>query len=139
MTETLTAQRGPPPADSDNATTDDLSKLLRRADATQERMEEMELLTTDASGLELLDWRDESRQAHAREAVENPDNTATTLDRAHLHRDVYESGGSRGEYLEEWNHDELQALCEDLARVTGDETYLRMFSADVTLAELGAD
>ncbi len=119
--------------------TDDLNKLLRRADATQDRMAEMELLDTGAGGLKLRDWRDEDRQAHAREAVETPDTTATTLDRAHLLRDVYEQGGSRREYLDDWDHDELQELCEDLARVTGDETYLRMLGADVTLAELGAD
>jgi adenine-specific DNA methylase len=122
-----------------SVTTDALNKLLRRADATRDRMEEMELLDTDATGLELRDWRDEDRQAHAKAAVENPDNTATTLDRAHLLRNVYEQGGSRREYLDEWDHDELQALCEDLARVTGDETYLRMLGADVTLDELGAD
>ena len=119
--------------------TDDLNKLLRRADATHGRMEEMELISTDATGLQLRDWRDETRQAYARDAVENPDTTATTLDRAHLLRNVYEQGGSRREYLEEWDHDELQALCEDLARVTGDEVYLRMLGADVTLEELGAD
>jgi len=122
-----------------SATTDDLNKLLRRADATQDRMAEMELLDTGAGGLKLRDWRNEDRQAHAREAVETPDTTATTLDRAHLLRDVYEQGGSRREYLDDWDHDELQELCEDLARVTGDETYLRMLGADVTLAELGAD
>jgi hypothetical protein len=122
-----------------DASTDDLNKLLRRADATQDRMVEMELLDTGAGGLELRDWRDEDRQAHAKEAVENPDTTATTLDRAHLLRDVYEQGGSRREYLDDWDHDELQELCEDLARVTGDETYLRMLGADVTLEELGAD
>ncbi len=119
--------------------TDDLNKLLRRADATQDRMVEMELLATDAAGLELRDWRDETRQAYARDAVEDPDTTATTLDRAHLLRNVYEQGGSRREYLEEWDHDELQELCEDLARVTGDEVYLKMLGADVTLEELGAD
>jgi adenine-specific DNA methylase len=119
--------------------TDDLNKLLRRADATQDRMVEMELISTDATGLELRDWRDETRQAYARDAVEDPDTAATTLDRAHLLRNVYEQGGSRREYLEEWDHDELQALCEDLARVTGDEVYLRMLGADVTLEELGAD
>ncbi len=122
-----------------NPTTDDLNKLLRRADATQDRMVEMELLATDATGLELRDWRDETRQAYARDAVEDPDTTATTLDRAHLLRNVYEQGGSRREYLDEWDHDELQALCEDLAHVTGDEIYLRMLGADVTLEELGAD
>jgi len=122
-----------------NPTTDDLNKLLRRADATQDRMAEMELVSTDAAGLELLDWRDETRQAYAKAAVENPDNTATTLDRAHLLRNVYEQDGSRKEYLEEWDTNELQELCEDLARVTGDETYLKMLGADVTLEELGAD
>ncbi|MEZ3145612.1 DUF1156 domain-containing protein [Halobaculum sp. MBLA0143] len=122
-----------------NPTTDDLNKLLRRADATQEQMEEMELLDTDASGLELLGWDDEERQAYVREMVESPDRSETTLDRAHFLREVYERGRARTEYLEEWDHDELQELCEDLARVTGDETYLRMLGADVTLEELGGD
>ena len=118
---------------------DDLNKLLRRTDATHGRMVEMELISTDATGLELRNWRDETRQAYAKAAVENRDTTATTLDRAHVLRNVYEQGSSCREYLEEWDGDELQALCEDLARVTGDEIYLRMLGADVTLEELGAD
>ena len=40
---------------------------------------------------------------------------------------------------EDTDHDELQTLCVDLARVTGDEVSLRMLGAGVTLEELGAD
>ncbi|MEZ3145604.1 DUF1156 domain-containing protein [Halobaculum sp. MBLA0143] len=120
-----------------NPTTDDLNKLLRRADATRDQMEEMHLLDTDANGLRLYDWSDEKRQAYVREAVESPDRDATTLDRAHFLRERYEAGKNREEYLNAWDTTDLEELCEGLAEATDDETYLRMVGADTRLETFG--
>mgnify|MGYP002760614242 CR=1 FL=1 len=118
-------------------TTDDLSKLLRRSDASRSQLEDAKLIT-DADGFELLDWRDEQRQAYVRERVEG-DEPATELDRAHFLRARYEAGKRREAYLDDWDTETLTALCEGLAEATGDETYLSMIGAETRLAEFGVD
>jgi hypothetical protein len=74
----------------------------------------MALLGTGEGGLELRDWRDETRRAYATEAVENPDNTATTRTCFVMSTNTAALAGS----LSRTGHDELQEPCEDLARVT---------------------
>ena len=122
---------------TDDPTTDDLSKLLRRSDVSRGQLEDARLLTTE-NGLRLLDWRDEERQAYVRERVEGSE-PATDLDRAQFLRERYEAGKSREAYLDAWDTTALEELCEELARVTGDETYLRMVGADARLEAFGEE
>ena len=115
----------------DSPTTDDLSKLLRRSDASRGQLEDARLLTTE-NGLQLRGWRDEQRQAYVRERIEGGE-SATDLDRVHYLRERYEAGKSRDEQLQSWDTTALEELSAELARITGDETYLRMIGADTRL------
>ena len=115
-------------------TYDDLNKLLRRTDAAEERMQDMRLIPT-AGAFALQDWCDEQRQAYVQTKVEAGNGDLTDLDRAHFLRYRYEHGRSTREYLERWDADDLQELCEGLAEATGDGTYLKMLGVDASLAE----
>ena len=44
-------------------------------------------------------------------------------------------GKSTSQYREEWEDDGLKELCESLAEVTRDETYLKMLGADYDPSE----
>lgn len=114
---------------------DDLNKLLRRSDVSEEALREMKLFRTSADDFELLDWRDEQRQAYVQNKVQNGNGDVTELDRAHFLRYRYEHDQSTKEYLERWETDDLKELCEGLAEATGDEIYLRMVGVDTSLAE----
>ncbi|WP_435101196.1 DUF1156 domain-containing protein [Halarchaeum sp. P4] len=112
---------------------DDLNKHLRHADASQDQLEEMNLVRTDSGGLSLLDWRDEGRQAYVQDRVDAGD--ATTLDKAHFLRYRFEQGKETSPYLEQWSDDDLTDICEGLAEATGDETYLKLVGVDSSLDE----
>ncbi len=114
----------------------DLNKHLKRSDASEDRMAEMALFDSGGDGFELLDWRDEARQAYVTDRVETDDGTATDLDRAHFLRHRYENDRSRQAYLDRWDTDSLRGVCEDLAVVTDDETFLNMLGVDTRLSEL---
>ncbi|UPV76780.1 DUF1156 domain-containing protein (plasmid) [Halorussus limi] len=116
-------------------THDDLSELLGRSDASEEQLEAMKLVSADGD-FGLYDWGDERRQAYVRERVETDDGDLTDLDRAHFLRYRYERDKSTADYLDRWDADAVQELCEGLAEATGDETYLKMLGADESLAAL---
>ena len=111
---------------------DDLNKLLRRSDASEEELREKGLFHTDSGQFVLGDWDDEQRQAYVQNAVKG-DGEPSTLDQAHFLRYRYEQGKSTTEYLERWDRDELAELCESLATASGDETYLNLVGLDVSL------
>ncbi|WP_435101155.1 DUF1156 domain-containing protein [Halarchaeum sp. P4] len=111
---------------------DDLNKLLRRSDASEEELREKALFRVEGNSFVLGDWDDEKRQAYVQQAVEG-DGDASALDKAHYLRYRYEEGKSTAEYLERWDHDELAELCESLAAASGDETYLNLVGLDVSL------
>ncbi|MDS0300940.1 DNA methyltransferase [Halogeometricum sp. S1BR25-6] len=115
----------------------DLNKHLKRSDASEELMREMCLFRTDSTEFQLLNWRDEKRQAYAQSKVQEDNGDLTDLDKAHFLRYRYEQGKSTGEYLERWDITELQELCEGLAEATSDDTYLKMLGVDTTLDEYG--
>lgn len=119
-----------------NPTYSDLNKHLKRSDAAEESMKEMQLFRTMGSEFVLTDWDDEKRQAYVQSRVEEGNGDLTDLDKAHFLRYRYEHDRSREAYLGRWDVDDLQELCEDLATVTGDETYLKMLGVDMTLAEI---
>lgn len=114
----------------------DLNKHLKRSDASEKAMKEMQLFRTDGNDLRLDDWNDEKRQAYVQRTVEEGNGGPTTLDKAHFLRYRYEHDRSRDQYLGRWNVDDLRELCEDLAAVTGDETYLKMLGVETTLIEI---
>ncbi|SDN07920.1 Adenine-specific DNA methylase, contains a Zn-ribbon domain [Halogranum gelatinilyticum] len=114
----------------------DLNKHLKRSDASEERMKEMRLFRMESGDFVLSDWNDEKRQAYVQSRVEEGNGDLTNLDKAHFLRYRYEHDRSREEFLSKWDMDKLQELCEDLAAVTGDETYLKMLGVDTTLAEI---
>ncbi|WP_276302627.1 DUF1156 domain-containing protein [Halorussus lipolyticus] len=120
-------------------TYDDVNKLLRQSDASEAQMKTMNLFRKEDEGedFELYDWRDEQRQAYVQATIEAGDGDATVLDRAHFLRYRYEHGKSTAEYLDRWDTDELQELCEGLAEATDDATYLKMLGADESLAAFG--
>jgi putative DNA methylase len=99
-------------------------------------VKEMQLFRTPGGEFVLCDWTDEKRQAYVQSRVKEGNGDLTNLDKAHFLRYRYEHGRSREEYLGRWDVDDLQELCEDLATVTDDETYLKMLGVDVTLAEI---
>jgi putative DNA methylase len=119
-----------------NSTYSDLNKHLKRSDASEEAMKEMQLFRTTSSEFVLCDWTDEKRQAYVQSRVEEGNGDLPNLDKAHFLRYRYEHDRSREEYLGRWDVDDLQELCEDLATVTGDEIYLKMLGVDMTLAEI---
>jgi adenine-specific DNA methylase len=118
-------------------TYDDLNKHLQRSDASEEQMKEMHLFRMDGNDFVLCQWDDEKRQAYVQSKVEEGNGDLTNLDKAHFLRYRFEQGKSTSDYLELWNEDELRELCEGLAEVTGDETYLKMIGVDTSLAEFG--
>jgi adenine-specific DNA methylase len=118
-----------------NPTFNDLNKLLRKSDASEEEFREKALFRMDGNDFHLGDWRDTERQAYVVEKIETGEVEPTPLEQAHFLRYRYEEGKSTGEYREQWEDDDLQELCESLAEVTGDETYLKMLGADYDLSE----
>jgi len=122
-----------------NPTYNDLNKHLKRSDASEEQMEDMRLFRMESGDFVLTYWDDEKRQAYVQSKVEEGNGDLTTLDKAHFLRYRFEQGKSTSEYLEEWDMDELQELCEGLAEATGDGTYLKMIGVDTSLAEFSDD
>lgn len=120
-----------------NPTYNDLNKHLKRSDASEEQMREMQLFRTEGGNFVLCQWDDEKRQAYVQSKVEEGNGDLTTLDKAHFLRYRFEQGKDPKEYLERWNDDELRDLCEGLAEVTGDETYLTLVGVDRSLDVFG--
>jgi hypothetical protein len=118
-----------------NPTFNDLNKLLRKSDASEEEFKEKALFRMDGNDFHLGDWRDTERQAYVVEKVERGEAEPTPLEQAHFLRYRYEEGKSTSQYREEWEDDGLKELCESLAEVTRDETYLKMLGADYDLSE----
>ena len=116
-----------------NPTYNDLNKHLKRSDASEEQMKEMQLFRMEGGDFVLCQWDDEKRQAYVQSKVEEGNGDLTNLDKAHFLRYRFEQGKDPKEYLERWNDDELRELCEGLAEVTGDETYLTMIGVDMSL------
>ena len=114
----------------------DLNKHLKRSDASKDAMKEMRLFRIESGDFVICDWTDEKRQAYVQNRVNEGNGDLTTLDKAHFLRYRYEHDRSRQEYLSQWDLDELEELCEDLAAVTSDETYLKMLGVDTTLSEI---
>ncbi len=112
---------------------DDLNKHLRHSDASEDQLKEMQLVEMDSGKFSLLDWRDGDRQAYVHDKLQEGE--ATPLDKAHFLRYRFEEGKTTSEYLEQWNEDDLTDVCEGLATVTGDETYLDLVGIDVSLDE----
>jgi len=113
----------------------DLNKLLRRSDASEEQLREKNLFRMEGNDFVLGDWRDQKRQAYVQNKVQSADGDPSLLDKAHYLRYQYEEGKSTKEHLEQWASDDLEELCEGLAEATGDETYLKMIGVDTSLAE----
>jgi putative DNA methylase len=118
-----------------NPTFNDLNKLLRKSDASEEEFREKALFRMDGNDFHLGDWRDTERQAYVVEKVESGESEPTPLEQAHFLRYRYEEGKSTGEYREQWEDEDLTELCESLAEITRDETYLKMLGADYDLSE----
>jgi adenine-specific DNA methylase len=114
---------------------DDLKKLLKKSDASDEELREKRLFRMEGDEFVLGDWHDQKRQAYVQNRVESGDGDPTLLDKAHYLRYRYEEGKSTKEHLERWASDDLEELCEGLAEATGDETYLKMIGADTSLFE----
>jgi len=125
--------------DVKDATYNDLNKHLKRSDASEEQMKEMQLFRLENGDFVLCQWDDEKRQAYVQSKVEEGNGDLTTLDKAHFLRYRFEQGKSTSEYLEQWDMDELRELCEGLAEATGDETYLKMIGVDTSLAEFSEE
>ncbi|WP_147270969.1 hypothetical protein [Haloplanus salinus] len=122
--------------EQNNPSYSDLNKHLKRSDASNETMKQMRLFRMEGNDFILINWDDKKRQAYIQNKIEEGSETVTDLDKAHFLRYQYEHGKSRNEYLSQWETDELQELCEDLAAITGDETYLKMLSINTTLDEI---
>ncbi|WP_436910207.1 DUF1156 domain-containing protein [Halosimplex marinum] len=122
-----------------NPTYNDLNKHLKRSDASEEQMKEMQLFRLENGDFVLTQWDDEKRQAYVQSKVEEGNGDLTTLDKAHFLRYRFEHGRSISEYLEQWDIDELRELCEGLSESTNDETYLKMIGVDTSLAEFGEE
>jgi adenine-specific DNA methylase len=114
---------------------DDLSKLLRRSDVSEEELREKALFRMDSNDFRLGNWSDEKRQAYIIEKVESGDGELTPLEQAHFLRYRYEDDKSTREYRAKWEDDDLRELCEGLAEASGDDTYLKMLGVDVDLSE----
>lgn len=122
--------------EQNNPSYSDLNKHLKRSDASNETMKQMRLFRMQGNDFILISWEDEKRQAYIQNKIEEGGETITDLDKAHFLRYQYEHGKSRSEYLGQWETDELQELCEDIAAITDDETYLKMLSINTTLDEI---
>jgi len=120
-------------------TYDSLNKHLKRSDASEEAMKDMQLVRVNGGKLTLLDWRDEKRQAYIQSKVQEDNGDLTILDKAHFLRYRFEQDKSTSEYLEQWDTDKLQDVCEGLAEATDDETYLKMLGVDTSLLEFTED
>ena len=118
-----------------NATYDDLNKLTRGTDSSPEQMEDMRLYRVENGEFILGTWDDQKRMAYIQRRMNGDDEALNALDKAQFLRYCYEEDKSTKEYLERWNSDDLQELCEGLAEATGDETYRRIFGADSTLED----
>lgn len=115
-----------------------LNKHLKRSDASEEQMKEMQLFSTEGGGFVLCQWDDQKRQAYVQSKVEEGNGDLTTLDKAHFLRYRFEQGKDPKEYLDRWNDDdELRELCEGLAEVTGDDTYLTMVGVNMPADSYG--
>ncbi|ELY39845.1 DUF1156 domain-containing protein [Natronorubrum tibetense] len=122
-----------------NPSYDDLNKHLKHSDAAEETMKEMHLFRTEGNDFVLCDWADEKRQAYVQSKVQEDNGDLTALDKAHFLRYRFEQDKSTSEYLEQWDTDELQDVCEGLAEATGDDTYLKMLGVDTSLLEFAED
>jgi adenine-specific DNA methylase len=116
-------------------TFNDLNKLLRKSDTSEDEFREKALFRMEGDNFHLGNWRDTERQAYVVEKVKSDGSEATPLEQAHFLRYRYEEGKSSSEYRERWEDDDLRDLCEGLAEITGDETYLKMLGADIDLDE----
>ncbi|ELY49186.1 hypothetical protein C494_08757 [Natronorubrum bangense JCM 10635] len=122
-----------------NPSYDDLNKHLKHSDAAEETMKEMHLFRTEGNNFVLCDWADEKRQAYVQSKAQEDNGDLTALDKAHFLRYRFEQDKSTSEYLEQWDTDELQDVCEGLTEATGDETYLKMIGVDTSLFEFTED
>jgi hypothetical protein len=122
--------------ESHKPTYDDLNKLLRRSDASEDQMEDMRLIS-EGGDFVLYDWSDKKRQGYVRDKVESGNGDMTNLDKAHYLRYCYEHDVPHDEYLDKWHDDALQELCEGLAEATLDETYLKMLRVDTDILSFG--
>jgi adenine-specific DNA methylase len=120
-------------------TFNDLNKLLRKSDASEEEFREKALFRMDGNNFHLGNWDDTERQACVIEKMESGEGEPTTLEIAHFLRYRYEEGKSTSEYREQWEDDDLRELCEALAEASDDETYLKMLGVDVDLSEYQGD
>ena len=116
---------------------DDLNKLLRRSDVSEEELREKALFRMDGGDFHLGDWNDTERQAYVIEKVEAAKSEPTPLEQAHFLRYRYEEDKSTSEYRTEWEDDDLRELCEGLGEASGDDTYLKMLGVDASLEEYG--
>jgi hypothetical protein len=114
---------------------DDLNKLLRRSDVSEEELREKALFRMDGGAFHLGDWNNAERQAYVVGRVESTESDPTPLEQAHFLRYRYEEDKSTSEYRVEWEDDDLRELCEGLAEASGDETYLKMLGVDVDMSE----
>jgi len=115
----------------------DLNKHLKRSDASEQQMRDMQLFRRDGREFVLCQWGDEKRQAYVQSKVEEGNGDLTNLDKAHFLRYRFEQGKDPKEYLKRWNEDELRELCEGLAEVTDDETYLTMVGVNMPADSYG--
>jgi adenine-specific DNA methylase len=120
-----------------NPTYNDLNKHLKRSDASEAQMKDMQLFRMEGNDFVLGQWHDEKRQAYVQRTVKEGNGDLTTLDQAHFLRYRFEQGKSTSEYLDRWDMDELRELCEGLAEATADKTYLKMVGVDTALTEFG--
>jgi putative DNA methylase len=122
-----------------NPSYDDLNKHLKHSDAAEETMKEMHLFRTEGNDFVLCDWADEKRQAYVQNKIQEDNGDLTALDKAHFLRYRFEQDKSTSEYLEQWDTDELQDICEGLAEATDDDTHLKMLGVDTSLLEFAED
>jgi hypothetical protein len=114
---------------------DDLNKLLRRSDVSEEELREKALFRMDGGDFHLGDWNNAERQAYVVEKVESTESDPTPLEQAHFLRYRYEEDKSTSEYRAEWEDDDLRELSEGLAEASSDDTYLKMLGVDVDMSE----
>jgi hypothetical protein len=124
--------------DMDRPTYNDLNKLLRRSNASEESMRETRLFRMENNDLVLGTWDDEQRQAYVQQRVNETGadgGDLTDLDKAQFLRYRYEHDRSTAEYVDRWESDDLRDLCEGLAEATRDETYLKVLGLDASLGD----
>lgn len=122
---------------SRDPTYDDLNKLLRRSDISEEELREKALFRMDGGDFHLGDWNDEKRQAYVIDKVETGHEEPTPLEQAHFLRYRFEEDKSTSEYRAKWEDDDLRELCEGLAEASGDDTFLKIIGVDASLEEYG--